>query len=389
MVERQMVNSRSQKLISILQKRFGIQMVQRLIFVRGILRHPFSKIKEWNVIRKKIDESEYVDIKELKIWINNSRNLVLSSNNRFHYDMIESFWGAELKLVKKCNKNSVSPIVVCAVKDDLVRIVEFINYYRKLGVEKFIMIDNDSSDGTNEFLADQNDVLLYKVSEKYNSRRKTAWINRAIAMNGGEHWYIIVDSDEFFAFPEMDKVSLADYAKMLRNKNVFQVKTFMLDMYPKGKLCDESIKSESFIEDYCYFDADNDYYWFEKETGTAGGGMHARLFGLDSDLRTKISMIYYERGRFVVGSHHMFPLKDDIESEIGGVVKHYKFLPNDRKKIDKIVIDQNYANGSRMYKQYQNILSKSGGIKAFYSGSEKWDDSEAFEKLYFVNDLLV
>lgn len=384
---RQIAGSRTGKIMGKLQQWFGVKMMCRVKFVGGILLHPIAKIKEIKKINKLINMAYRASIKNMDTWKAISRKLIWTTNDVSIYDMLEIFWQTELKLIKNCDIQTDGPIVVCAVKDDLTRIREFMKHYRKLGVEKFIMIDNGSCDGTEEFLAEQDDVLLYKTEEKYNSRKKTAWVNLAIAINGIEQWYLIVDSDEFFAYPEMEKISITDYAKDLKDKGMLQVKTFMLDMYPEGRLCDESKDSEHFIEDYCYFDKDSDFYWYVQESGIAGGGLHARLFGLDKDPRTKISMIYYGKKRLVVGSHHMFPLEEDIETPIGGVVKHYKFLPNDGSKIDKIVSDGNYANGSRMYKKYQNVLKNDGGVSAFYDGSVKWDDKDAFDSLGFVQDL--
>ena len=370
------------------QQYFGVKRRIQFEEVLGLCLHPIMKAKEYRRISQYMKCFSNSDIKNLGIWKSNSRRLLLQSNNTSHYNVIEEFWKTDLKLLKQCDIQTDGPIVVCAVKNDLTRIREFMKHYRKLGVEKFIMIDNGSCDGTEEFLAEQDDVLLYKTEEKYNSRKKTAWVNLAIAINGIEQWYLIVDSDEFFAYPEMEKISITDYAKALKDKGMLQVKTFMLDMYPEGRLCDESKDPENFMQDYCYFDADNDeYYWLSKVSGEAGGGSHERVFGFKDFMRTKITMIYYKSGRFVTGSHHMFPLETDIQAPIGGVVKHYKFLPDEGAKIDKIIAEGNYAHGSYAYKQYKNVLKRDGGVSAFYDGSVKWDDKDAFDSLGFVQDL--
>ena len=79
----------------------------------------------------------------------------------------------------------------------------------------------------------REDVKLYKITEIYNSRRKIAWINKAIFYNRIYQWYLMPDSDEFFVYPEIDEISFPEYVSRLK-KNISIVKAMMLEMYPKG-----------------------------------------------------------------------------------------------------------------------------------------------------------
>ena len=43
-------------------------------------------------------------------------------------------------------------------RNERLRLPAFLNHYRSLGVDEFLVIDNDSSDGSTEYLAAQADV---------------------------------------------------------------------------------------------------------------------------------------------------------------------------------------------------------------------------------------
>lgn len=78
-------------------------------------------------------------------------------------------------------------------------------HYRKLGIKKFIMIDNASSDGTMKFLMKQRDAEVYRVNEKFQSSVKEGWINQIFALYGFHRWYLIVDADELITWPQLGR----------------------------------------------------------------------------------------------------------------------------------------------------------------------------------------
>ena len=46
------------------------------------------------------------------------------------------------------------------VRNEIVRLPYFLDYYRRLGAGHFLVVDNGSDDGTHEYLADQPDVSV-------------------------------------------------------------------------------------------------------------------------------------------------------------------------------------------------------------------------------------
>ena len=52
-------------------------------------------------------------------------------------------------------------LLFVTVRNERVRLPYFLEYYRKLGVDHFVVIDNGSDDGSREYLAAQPDLSLW------------------------------------------------------------------------------------------------------------------------------------------------------------------------------------------------------------------------------------
>lgn len=62
-----------------------------------------------------------------------------------------------------------------AVRNEMLRLPYFLKHYRALGVDHFLIVDNDNDDGTAEFLAAQPDVSLWTTKHSYRLAR-FGWI---------------------------------------------------------------------------------------------------------------------------------------------------------------------------------------------------------------------
>ena len=109
-------------------------------------------------------------------------------------DFKNSFSDLIRKDIPECIKREIS------LPDDIYKIKVFMEHYRQLGVEAFIFLDNNSGDGTKEFLCQQEDVILYTSDQQYSSARRVAWINRLLAIYGQDRWCLVVDSDELVTY---------------------------------------------------------------------------------------------------------------------------------------------------------------------------------------------
>merc|ERR1712173_521262 len=90
-------------------------------------------------------------------------------------------------------------------EDQNVRLPHFLDYYRRMGVGHFLMVDNGSNDGGAEYLAAQEDVSLWRSDASYKRARfgvdRLNWLARR---HGHGHWCLTVDPDELLVYPFCD-----------------------------------------------------------------------------------------------------------------------------------------------------------------------------------------
>lgn len=144
----------------------------------------------------------------------------------------------------------------------------FLDHYRRLGVSRFIFIDDRSTDGTFEFLSEQNDVMVVKSKRKFGDQLPT---NDAAAL-GLQHqrlvlvwrmlllekysvgkWSLHLDADEFLDLPE--GMLIGDFAAQL-GEHEGAVWSVMIDMYPSTLTELADMESDTIIdlEKPWYFD---------------------------------------------------------------------------------------------------------------------------------------
>lgn len=286
-------------------------------------------------------------------------------------DFIKSYLFGDVQLVNKQDQAEVSePVLVCAVKNDLDKIKIQMEHHRKIGVKRFIYIDNISTDGTLEWLKEQKDVTLYKVEAQYNSATRMGWWQYVIKQEGFGKWYLILDSDELFAYPNMENISIQRYIAFLEMKKITTTTTPMIDMYSQNEIFEAS--SDDIRTEFCFFDT-----FYHKEHQYVNwlifGGPRYRLFSMDNQL-AKHSLLKIKKN-MLVDSHEVFPICKNTETGVIAFLLHYKFLPKDVCKYREIVETGNFFNGSEQYRIYMEFHKKNPDISFFYSGSQKLNSS--------------
>jgi cellulose synthase/poly-beta-1,6-N-acetylglucosamine synthase-like glycosyltransferase len=120
------------------------------------------------------------------------------------------------KLLKE--KRDVPPkyyLAVCAIaKNEGEYFPEWIEWHKSLGVEKFYIYDNDSTDNTREILAPYIETGLVEYSYFPGKKRQLPAYDDCLERHRFEaRWIAIIDLDEFIV-PVKDK-SLPDFLKRL------------------------------------------------------------------------------------------------------------------------------------------------------------------------------
>ncbi|WP_127561245.1 glycosyltransferase family 2 protein [Nioella ostreopsis] len=259
--------------------------------------------------------------------------------------------------------------VLCFVtlRNERIRLPYFLRYYRDRGVSHFIFVDNDSTDGTREFLAGQRDCSVWTTPASYKrSRFGMDWLNALLREYGHSHWCVVVDPDEFLVYPFCDTRPIPALTDWLESSSIKSFGAMLLDMYPKGPITTQPYsEGQNPFDIACWFDSGN--YMIKRNWDFGNlwiqGGPRARLFFPDNPERApalnKIPLVKWDKNYAFASSTHMLLPRglnlvfDEWGGEkASGVLMHAKFLDTFTTKArEELQRKQHYAN-SHEYKAY-------------------------------------
>ncbi len=262
-------------------------------------------------------------------------------------------------------------LVFTTLRNERVRLPYFLRYYRNQGVNHFLMVDNDSDDGSLEYLAEQPDVSLWTTPHSYKrSRFGVDWLNWLQLRYGHGHWTLVVDPDEFFVYPFCDTRPLRALTDWLDASSIKSFSAMLLDMYPKGPFDAHPYREgQDPFEIAQYFDSGNYAISRNHRFGNLWiqGGPRARMFFADMPERApalnKIPLVKWHRDYAYASSTHMLLPRglnlvyDEWGGEkASGCLLHAKFLDTfPLKAQEEMDRKQHYAN-SHEYRAYQEGL---------------------------------
>ncbi|WP_439560621.1 glycosyltransferase family 2 protein [Roseinatronobacter sp.] len=268
------------------------------------------------------------------------------------------------------------------LRNELVRLPYFLDYYRAQGVGHFLMVDNASDDGTTEYLEAQKDVSLWVTGASYKaSCFGVDWLNHLQWRYGAGHWTLVVDVDEFLVYPFCDTRPLHALTDWLESQGRKSFSAMLLDMYPKGPVTAHPyVSGQNPFEIARWFDACN--YSLKRNAKLQNlwiqGGVRARAFHGDSPEQApalnKTPLVHWSRKYAYVSSTHMLlprglnKVYDDGGGEqASGVLMHAKFLDTIVAKArEELRRGQHYA-GSREYIAYDRGLQDQGDLWCSFS----------------------
>lgn len=130
-----------------------------------------------------------------------------------------------------------APVVVIAkIRNERVRLPGLLAHYRAMGVRAFVFIDNGSSDGSTDYLAEQTDVEIVSIPLDFRlANQGMDWVNAVRAALPAASWTIYVDADEYLVYDGWPEVGIDAYLAGLPDA-CNAVVGFMLDMYPRAEV---------------------------------------------------------------------------------------------------------------------------------------------------------
>ncbi len=233
-----------------------------------------------------------------------------------------------------------APLLLCAVvRNEAERLPFFLAHYRALGVGHFLIVSNDSSDGTDEMLRAEADVSLWRTEGSYReSRFGMDWATWLLRRYGAGKWTLTVDADELLVYPDWESRRLPELTRWLDARGHRSFGALMLDLYPKGSPdAAQHAPGQDPTVVLNWFDAHG--YWCERR-GRHGavnivGGVRARAFFAEAPeaapVLSKVPLVRWSR-RFAwfSSTHVLLPTGlNEVwhRPRPTGILLHTKFLP--------------------------------------------------------------
>lgn len=276
-------------------------------------------------------------------------------------------------------------LLLATLRNEKVRLPYFLRYYRNLGVDQFLIVDNGSDDGSREYLAAQPDVSLWTTSGSYKaSRFGVDWITHLQRRYCHMHWCLTVDVDEFFVYPFCETRPLRALTDWLDVSGVRSFSAMLLDVYPHGNIKAQPYREgQDPFEIAQYFDSGN--YTITRNAAYGNlwiqGGPRMRVLFPDDPKKApalnKIPLVKWDKSYAYYSSTHMLlPRGLNLTYEVdggekaSGVLLHAKFLNTLAiKSEEELSRREHYAN-SREYQAYAEALNN--GSSFWCEWSEKY-----------------
>jgi len=295
-------------------------------------------------------------------------------------------------------------------RNERVRLPAFLDHYRSIGVDRFFVVDNDSSDGSFEYLKKQPDVQLFQTANSFREARGGVdWLNALLGEFGVGGWCLTVDIDELLVYPGSDRTPLRTLAGYLDRNGFEALASMQLDMYPSETLDDRSyVNARDLIDASPYFDPGP----YERVATdlcpgmVIRGGMRERVFYPQFRSRGALARMYESlRGRAArrvprlhrlrqlrpraappvltkvplvrwdAASRYLSPhwLTNKVVAPDSGVLLHFKFLGGFRERAVAEAARGEYHDDASEYRQYVEAIGKTGTLNLMCDRSTRFN----------------
>lgn len=238
-------------------------------------------------------------------------------------------------------------------RNEILRLPYFLEYYRKLGVTKFFFTDNNSDDGSFEFLLEQPDCYVFWTNNSHNQAGSgMVWNQHLIKKYVLENqWYLVIDADELLIYPHCETLLLPNLIRYLDNYHYNAIASYILDMFPKNQQEQLNIQSgDNLIEKSPYF---YNHYIFNHQIESPYHKVKGGIFPVFGHLKhLNVTPLFKKRNpnvKLLASRHLTTPTKI---ANISSCLLHFKFIGDFyQKSFNEVQRKEHWAGGIE-YKRY-------------------------------------
>jgi GT2 family glycosyltransferase len=261
------------------------------------------------------------------------------------------------------NKDEVRMFIVGIDCSSL--IPHLLKHHFDIGVDRVFYIDNDSSDDSIDVLLKYDNVHVWRQTAAFSSQHKTDWTEELLRQYGRNRWCLIVDTDEFFIYPDYENTSIREFVKTQENHGYDCVAARFIDMYSNKKV-KETLVVDSLIEACPFFDV-------------GGHGCRERVLGFKPDI-SKMPLFLYGDEVIPTPCFHSIRGFKKLSDVYCGLL-HFKFHSNFKSSFLRHLHKMNDADKKeRIYRSLdeQNFYDKTESVR--FTGSHNLKLFEDFWK---------
>jgi tetratricopeptide (TPR) repeat protein len=276
------------------------------------------------------------------------------------------------------------------VRNERARLPWLLDHYRRQGVDRFLVLDNDSDDGTREWLLGQGpDVHLFHTTASFaTSGAGMRWTNRLLDEHGAGAWCLTIDADEVLVYPHAESLPLKGLTAWLDAVDAEAFVAPMIDMYAEAPLDEVAYEPcQSLIEAFPWFDAtgyvrrdSNDFPYFRLL-----GGARARVFHdtpSAGPVLQKVPLIRWSPEiKYTSSKHTAFPCR---LAEVTGALLHFKYLPDFAANVRAEVARGQHYLGGKEYRSYLRRLEQGQSLSLMSPTSCRYRNSAQLVELGLI-----
>ena len=254
------------------------------------------------------------------------------------------------------------PVCMTICRNEMQQLPSFLEHHRRIGVRRFIVVDNGSTDGTLEHALGQPDVDVWTSDLSFRALAFGANAFTAIAhLELRGRWLLLLDADERFVPPQAGE-NLRSIVAALDADGLEALAGTLLDVYDEQPLLASRGPVPLDLEGQVFFDrvwshtAYSDAGPFANGTHLAGG-VRCRVFGSSPVfLLSKVPLVKFTSGRLLVGGQHDSNTPSRLRSQHHAGLLHTKFL-GATDRLDVQATRGEFANAASDYVSYTNTLT--------------------------------
>jgi hypothetical protein len=280
-------------------------------------------------------------------------------------------------------------VLITTLRNEAFRLPYFLQYYRDLGVEHFIIVDNESDDTVHDLVREMDDVSIWIARGSYKkSRYGVVWMNHLLSKYCDGKWIMNADPDEFLVYRDQENCNLPRLAERLERGGVRGLATVTVDMYSDRPIEENIYKPGQNPLEVCpYFDA----YGYRETVETmlsvkhVRGGPRARIFFGSAETSSMLQKTVFVKWKwyyaFTRGSAcevwppNLADARYADQSGMPGALLHFKFVA---QFVEKVVEEQQRKQHTDEYNTYSSRLESRAPNSFMFEGSRRFEGWRSF-----------